>query len=212
MTESPDYLAWERQLWEAGYAAIAGVDEVGRGALAGPLVSAAVILPLQHEGVIDAEPVWATIRDSKVLSARKRTSIASAIHDSGALISIAAVTCEEIDAMGITAANRTAMERAVLGLEVQADMLLIDALTIDLDTAQIGIIDGDAQSLSIAAASIVAKVYRDALMVELASEWPAYGFERHKGYGTIRHVEALRTGGPCPHHRRSFAPVRNAIR
>lgn len=212
MTEATDYLAWERQLWEAGYTAIAGVDEVGRGALAGPLVSAAVILPLQHDGVMEAEPVWAAIRDSKVLSARKRTSLATAIHDSGALISIASVSCEEIDVLGITAANRTAMERAVLGLDVSPDMLLIDALTIDLDTAQIGVIDGDAQSLSIAAASIVAKVYRDALMVELANDWPAYGFDRHKGYGTVKHVEALRQDGPCPHHRRSFAPVRNAIR
>ncbi len=102
------------------------------------------------------------------------------------------------------------MERAVLGLPVEADLLLIDAMTIDLDTPQIGVIDGDARSLSIAAASIVAKVHRDALMVGLDADHPAYGFARHKGYGVPAHLAALAERGPCIHHRRSFAPVKQA--
>jgi ribonuclease HII len=147
-----------------------------------------------------------------VLSHRKRIAIAEAIQETGAQVSIGEVGCTEIDQMGIAAANRTAMERAVLGLPSTPDMLFIDAMTIDLDVSQIGIVDGDAQSLSIAAASIVAKVYRDTHMARLADEWPHFGFERNKGYGVKTHVDALKTHGPCPHHRRSFAPVRNAIR
>jgi ribonuclease HII len=112
--------------------------------------------------------------------------------------------------IGVAAANRQAMERAVAGLAIEPDVLLIDAMTIDLDTPQIGIIDGDAQSLSIAAASIVAKVYRDALMVDLDLLYPDYGFARHKGYGVARHLAALSDCGPCPMHRRSFAPVKQA--
>lgn len=209
---SIDYLHWERQLWEGGYQAIAGVDEVGRGALAGPLVAAAVILPIHEIQSADLNPLWSTIRDSKVLSHAKRVTIAEGILASGACVSIAEITCEEIDAIGIGPANRCAMERAVQALAEPADMLLIDAMTIDLDTPQIGVIDGDAQSLSIAAASIVAKVHRDTIMMDLATTWPAYGFDRHKGYGVAAHVAALTDHGPCPQHRHSFAPVRRSVR
>ncbi len=203
-----DSLIWERQLWEGGYLRIAGVDEVGRGAVAGPLVAAAVILPPAAVGTRDSG--WSAVRDSKTLSPAIRTFLAQWILDQGAVMSIAEVSCAELDAIGLAAANRCAMERAVLGLAVDPDMLLIDAMTIDLDTPQIGFIDGDAQSLSIAAASIVAKVHRDGIMVDLDRIHPVYGFARHKGYGVPAHLKALADEGPCIHHRRSFAPVRLA--
>lgn len=204
-----DMLAWERQLWDAGYTHIAGVDEVGRGALAGPLVAAAVILPTTSIEVLTSDS-WATVRDSKTMTHLRRTTTATAIHASGAVVSIAEVPCDELDTLGVGAANRIAMERAVINLPVEPSILLIDAMTLDLDMPQIGVIDGDAQSLSIAAASIVAKVFRDRLMIEKDAEFPAYGFARHKGYGVAVHLQALRAHGPCPIHRRSFAPVRAA--
>ncbi len=208
--ESSDTLHWERQLWAGGYARIAGVDEVGRGALAGPLVAAAVILPASVDDSDNVADGWSAVRDSKTLKHVRRAWLARWIVEQGALVSIAEVGCAELDLIGVAAANRCAMERAVLGLELQPDMLLIDAMTIDLETPQIGVIDGDAQSLSIAAASIVAKVHRDALMVDLDSVHPHYGFARHKGYGVPFHLAALTEWGPCIHHRRSFAPVRVA--
>jgi ribonuclease HII len=208
----PDLLYWEQQLWDGGYQMIAGVDEVGRGALAGPLVAAAVILPREEDESAEFRAAKALIRDSKTLSLKRREQIAVAIHDSGAAIGIGMVEPEEIDAIGINPANRTAMEWAVLALSFEPDMLLIDALTLDLDTPQIGVIDGDAQSISIAAASIVAKVTRDRLMVGMHISWPAYGFARHKGYGVASHLAALQQFGPCPQHRRCFAPVRMALR
>lgn len=206
-----DMLTWERQLWQAGYRAIAGVDEVGRGALAGPLVAAAIILPLQEDRLVDVEPGWLEIRDSKTLSHVRRSTLAAWIDASGAQISIAEVPCDELDAIGVAAANRCAMERAVAGLEIEPDLLLIDAMTLDLDLPQIGVIDGDAQSLSIAAASIVAKVHRDTIMIQHDSIHPHYGFSRHKGYGVAAHMAALREHGACTLHRRSFAPVRTVL-
>jgi ribonuclease HII len=207
-----DLLYWERQLWDGGYRTIAGVDEVGRGALAGPLVAAAVILPREEDEDANFRAAKALIRDSKTLTMKRRGQIAESIHASGAAIGIGLVEPEEIDAIGINPANRTAMERAVFALPFQPDMLLIDALTLDFDTPQIGVIDGDAQSISIAAASIVAKVTRDCLMVEMHTSWPAYGFARHKGYGVASHLAALQEYGPCPQHRQCFAPVRMAQR
>jgi len=205
-----DQLAWERQLREGGYRCIAGIDEVGRGALAGPLVAAAVILPASAGQRGDADPGWRAVRDSKALSHARRVMLADWIVNQGTMVSIAEVGCGELDEIGVAAANRCAMERAVLGLATPADMLLIDAMTLDLELPQIGIIDGDAQCLSIAAASIVAKVHRDAIMVAHDRDYPAYGFARHKGYGAPMHLRALAERGPCVHHRRSFAPVRLA--
>lgn len=205
-----DHLSWERQLWEGGYRQIAGVDEVGRGALAGPLVAAAVILPATAADPGASDAGWWAVRDSKTLSHARRAFLEEWIREQGASVSIAEVSCAELDTIGVAAANRAAMERAVLGLAVEADMLLIDAMTLDLETPQIGIIDGDAQSLSIAAASIVAKVHRDRIMVDLDRDHPAYGFARHKGYGVPAHLTALAHHGPCSHHRHSFAPVRLA--
>jgi len=206
-----DMFSWERQLREGGYRCIAGIDEVGRGALAGPLVAAAVVIPTGSNDDPEMTSGWMAIRDSKSIAHRRRATIAKWIHASGAIIGIAAVSHEELDEIGLAAANRCAMERSIRALAEQPDMLLIDAMTLNFDTPQIGIIGGDAQSLSIAAASIVAKVHRDAIMVELDIDYPEYGFARHKGYGVAAHMEALRERGPCPSHRRCFAPVREAV-
>jgi ribonuclease HII len=206
-----DMFIWERQLRVVGYRCIAGVDEVGRGALAGPLVAAAVVIPpdLTHQEATTTR--WIDVKDSKTIAHRRRVTIAEWIHSSGALVSTAEVSREELDEIGLAAANRCAMERAVWTLDVEPDMLLIDAMTLDLDTPQFGIIDGDARCISIAAASIVAKVHRDAIMVELDQVYPGYGFARHKGYGVAAHLAALRDLGPCPSHRRCFSPVREAV-
>lgn len=209
--EHVETLNWESELWEGGYRRIAGVDEVGRGALAGPLVAAAVILPITVSDRQSNSIEWMSIRDSKTLTHRRRTILSEWIHASGASVSITEVSCQELDAIGLAAANRIAMERAVWLLAEEPDMLLIDAMTLDLHIPQIGIINGDALSRSIAAASIVAKVHRDAIMTELDAEYPGYGFARHKGYGVPEHLTALREFGPCPCHRRCFLPVQEAV-
>lgn len=202
-------LAYEQALWEHGYMSLAGVDEVGRGALAGPLVAAAVILPSRADLMRDAD-FWAAVRDSKTISSNTRAALAEGILRRCAAWGIASVEVEELDDLGIGPANRIAMERAALSLAQEPDMLLIDAMTVDLDLPQLGIIDGDALSLSVAAASIVAKVARDTTMIGHDPSWPVFGFARHKGYGVASHLAALRQHGPCPLHRRCFAPVRAA--
>lgn len=202
-------LAYETHLWNEGYGTLAGVDEVGRGALAGPLVAAAVILPARDELVRDAD-FWSTVRDSKTITAARRTTLASEIIRRCPAWGVAAIDVEELDDVGVGAANRIAMERAVVSLDREPDLLLIDAMTVDLGLPQLGIIDGDALSLSVAAASIVAKVARDTTMIGHHPAWPVFGFAQHKGYGVASHVAALRAHGPCPLHRRSFAPVRAA--
>lgn len=202
-------LGYERDLYDSGISFIAGVDEVGRGALAGPLVSAAVVLP-RIEAISEDIRFWSGVRDSKTISARKREELAAGIMERAVCWSVNAVEAEEIDAIGLGPANRIAMERAVLGLEQEPEVLLIDAMTIDSSTWQIGIIDGDALSLSIAAASIVAKVARDTIMIGAGVHWPHYGFPQHKGYGVKTHIAALVEHGPCDLHRRCFSPVRLA--
>ncbi len=196
-------------MWDAGYATLAGVDEVGRGAIAGPLVAAAVILPSPDELAHDAV-FWAAVRDSKTITATRRATLAEEIIRRCPAWGIAAIEVDELDDVGVGPANRIAMERAVLALADEPDLLLIDAMTVDLGLPQLGIIDGDALSLSVAAASIIAKVARDTTMIDHDSSWPVFGFARHKGYGVASHVAALQTHGPCPLHRRSFAPVRAA--
>lgn len=195
----------ERALWRGGFARIAGVDEVGRGALAGPLVAAAVILPRPKSR--DAG-FWAALCDSKLLTPAERERMCAEITARAVGVGVGSIDQVLLDEIGITAANRLAMEQAVLALPCPPDALLLDAVTVDLGLPQVGLIDGDALSASIAAASIVAKVTRDALMVECDRTWPVYGFRQHKGYGVARHLDALRAHGPCPLHRRSFAPVR----
>lgn len=201
-------LNWERAFWRAGMTAVAGVDEVGRGAMAGPLVAAAVVLPACEGNALRRLRVnLAEVRDSKLLRHQKRVELVQAINRAAIAIGIGVAPVEEIDAVGVGPANRMVMERAVLDLGVDVDALVIDACVLDLGCPQSGPIDGDALSLSVAAASIVAKVSRDTMMVALSEEDPRYGFETHKGYCSALHLARLTEHGPCIHHRRSFAPV-----
>ncbi|MEV5024808.1 ribonuclease HII [Paenibacillus sp. LPE1-1-1.1] len=190
-------LQYEQSLWQEGYKAIAGVDEVGRGCLFGDVVAAAVILPpgLVIEGV----------NDSKKLSEKKRDQLYDIILQECVAWSAARVDAETIDRINIKQAARLAMKIAVESLQIQSDYLLIDAEKVDVALPQQSIIKGDATSQSIAAASIVAKVTRDRLCAsEWETEYPAYGIAIHKGYATKLHRERLLENGPSPLHRRSF--------
>ena len=200
----------ERRLEAQGYHLIAGIDEVGRGALAGPVVAAAVILPISR-GSSRTAPTWlSSVRDSKQLSPKKRESLFEKIQAGAIAVGVGMVSPEEIDAYGIVKATRQAMCLAVKQLPTPPDFLLIDALTLpQIPLPQRGIIHGDQLSFSIACASIIAKVTRDRYMIELDRIYPGYGLARHKGYATPQHLLNLRQSGPCPIHRRSFAPVRN---
>lgn len=186
----------------ADYELICGVDEVGRGPLAGPVFTAAVILPK------DCEILY--LNDSKKLSEKKREELFLEISEKALAIGIGSCTPEEIDALNIKQATRKAMLQAVQNLELQPGLVLVDAETITgLDIRQVPIIKGDAKSVSIAAASIVAKVTRDHLMIEYDKLYPQYGFASNKGYGSVAHMQALREYGPCPIHRRSF--IKNIV-
>ena len=198
-------LALEAELWAAGYRAIAGVDEVGRGPWAGPVVAAAVILPPDPDGLA---PLLGQVDDSKRLTLRQRELLFDPIQQLALATGVGRVEAGAIDRLGIAAATRQAMRQALAALAVQPDFVLLDYLTLpDLPLPQRGVPHGDALSLSIAAASIVAKVIRDRWMAEQAAIYPGYGFARHKGYGTAEHHAALVRLGPCALHRLSFAPV-----
>lgn len=180
---------------------VCGVDEAGRGPLAGPVVAAAVILD-------PARPV-AGLADSKKLSAKKREQLAAAIRASAIAWAVAEATVEEIDALNILQATLLAMQRAVAGLAIAPAEVLVDGNRCPrLDVPVRAIVGGDATVAQISAASILAKTVRDAGMLDLHARYPRYGFDRHMGYGTAAHLTALRAHGPCPAHRRSFAPVR----
>lgn len=191
----------ENALRADGYLSIAGIDEAGRGPLAGPVSAAAVVLPegFAHE----------LLDDSKKLTERRRETLYDELTGRDDIQwSLAYAEPEEIDAINILRATHAAMASAAEGLPQQADYCLIDGLPVPaFPLKSEGIVKGDGKSLSIAAASVIAKVSRDRRMVAYAEEYPGYGFERHKGYGTKLHLEALRKLGPCPIHRRSFAPV-----
>lgn len=198
---------WSEQiLWDSDFRRVAGVDEVGRGALAGPLVSAAVIFPSDLRVGALANDLCC-VNDSKLLSPKERRRLAPIITGAAIAVAVSMVGVDEIDAFGIAAANRIAMERAVDLLSVAPDALLLDATVIDRAPPQIGLIDGDTCSLSIAAASILAKVARDRFMEDYHGVDHRYGFHLHKGYGTALHLAALAHHGPCSLHRQSFAPV-----
>jgi len=152
-------------------------------------------------------PILGRIRDSKLLTPAEREELLAPICDIAVAVATGMVDAAELDAIGVAAANRLAMERAVLALPLEPHVLLIDATTLDLGIPQVGLIDGDARCLSIAAASIVAKVTRDRLMIAYDAHNPRYGLAAHKGYATLAHLEALARYGPCALHRRSFAPV-----
>ena len=195
----------ELKLLDAGHRRIAGVDEVGRGCWAGPVVAAAVVLP---EAVLSEPDLLAGADDSKVLTACQRERLCARILEIADGWGVGAVPAHVIDTHGILAATRLAMQIALLRLPRPADALLIDAVQLEAwPCSQRALIRGDASSLSIAAASIVAKVARDRLMVGLSQHLPAYGFASHKGYGTAVHERALRAHGPSPQHRRSFRPL-----
>jgi ribonuclease HII len=193
----------EQALRYHGFRSIAGVDEVGRGALFGPVVAAAVILP---EGL--SELAKAGLTDSKQLTQQQREQLDQRIRLIAIAVCIAEVDAATIDRVNIYQATRMAMLAAVRGLEIAPDHLLIDAMRLDHPCKQTKLIYGDSLSLSIAAASVVAKVYRDALMRELDRVHPGYGLASHKGYGTPEHRRALAERGPCSLHRHTFAPVR----
>lgn len=182
------------------------MDEVGRGAWAGPVVAGAVILPLD---IPDLKSILSGVRDSKQCSVRQRTRLNDMILQVALATSIGIASAEEIDRLGIADATRLAMTRALENLALKPDALLIDYLRLPLiRLPQKNIIKGDQKSLSIAASSIIAKVARDQMMVEFDREYPTYGFDRHKGYGTPDHKRELGKNGPCPIHRLSFSPFR----
>jgi len=192
-------LRYEKLAWASGAVMVAGVDEVGRGSLFGPVVAAAVILDRTYR--------IRGLRDSKLLLPEKRELLAPRIREHAIAWAIAAVDAARIDQINIYHASRLAMREAVMRLQPAADHLLIDAVKLDCDLPQRPIIHGDALSASIAAASILAKVERDRLMCEWDSVFPEYGLASHKGYSTPQHLTALRELGPTPLHRQSFAPV-----
>jgi ribonuclease HII len=192
-------LRYEKRAWESGALRVAGVDEVGRGSLFGPVVAAAVIL--------DPEYRVRGLRDSKLLLPERREVLAERIREHAVAWAIAAVDASRIDQINIYQASRVAMREAVMRLEVVPDHLLVDAVRLDCEQVQDAIIHGDALSASIAAASILAKVERDRMMCEWDAVFPAYGLASHKGYSTPKHLAALRELGPTPLHRQSFAPV-----
>ena len=193
---------FERAARKLGWTRIAGIDEAGRGALFGPVVAAAVILNPKRRIV--------GLDDSKKLTAERRTELAARIREYALAWAVAEIDAQRIDAWNIYQASRQAMTAALLQLTIQPDYLLIDAMELDVMIEQKSLIKGDARSVSIAAASILAKTHRDARMEEWDSVYPQYGLARHKGYGTPDHLEALRLYGPTPLHRHSFAPVREA--
>jgi len=200
---TPDYQL-ETDALAKGYARIAGVDEVGRGPLAGPVTAAAVIL--------DPTAIPDGLNDSKKLGIRARTALSQILHER-AEVSIAHASVQEIDQINILRASHLAMERAVAALDPAPDYLLIDGNLIPrgLSIPAQAIIKGDARSVSISAASIVAKICRDAIMVDLAQQHPGYGWETNAGYPSVAHKKALQNLGVTPHHRQSFKPVHNIL-
>ncbi len=191
-----DKLAYEKELIGRGFKIIAGVDEVGRGPLAGPVVTAAVIMPLDDliEGV----------DDSKKLSEKKREYLAELIKNKALAYSIARIESDEIDEINILEAVKKCMYNAVKSLAIMPDITLVDGVELHLPVTAEYVVKGDAASYSIGCASIIAKVFRDNLMKEYAKEYPEYGFEKHKGYGTKKHIETIKEIGPCKLHRKTF--------
>ena len=193
---------FERAARKLGWMRIAGLDEAGRGALFGPVVAAAVILNPKRRIV--------GLDDSKKLAAERRTELADRVRQHALAWAVAEIDAQRIDAWNIYQASRQAMTAALQQLSIRPDYLLIDAMQLDVLIEQKSLIKGDARSVSIAAASILAKTHRDTRMEEWDAVYPQYGLARHKGYATPDHLEALRLHGPTPLHRYSFAPVRDA--
>lgn len=203
LPEAPDF-CFEAELWAQGRQWVAGFDEAGRGAFAGPVAAAGVIFPPQAGLAARLEGV----RDSKQMGPQARQAWALAIHEEALAWAVGFASAQEIDALGIVPATRLAMRRALERLSPPPQHLLVDYLELpEVDLPQTPLVKGDARSLSIAAASILAKAARDATLQELDAQYPGYGFARHKGYGTAQHRAALELLGPCCEHRLSFAPL-----
>lgn len=208
-TVDPD-LRFEKPLWEQGFFYIAGIDEAGRGAWAGPVYAGAAVLPVDPE-IVSRLP---NVRDSKMLSAHQRAEAEELIKANALTWGVGSADNEEIDRLGIAPATRLAMQRAVAELSPAAQYLLIDYVRLpEVNLPQTSMKKGDQISLSIAAASILAKTARDRWMMEnAAAAYPAYGFDKHKGYGVKQHREAIAELGPCPIHRMSFRPFVEDLR
>ncbi|MEC2076997.1 ribonuclease HII [Metabacillus fastidiosus] len=194
---------YEGKVRQLGCQFIAGIDEVGRGPLAGPVVSAAVILPEDF--------YLPGLTDSKKLSEKKREEFFYFINENALAVGIGIISSEVIDEVNIYEATKLAMTEAIKNLSIKPDYLLLDAMELQIPIPQQAIIKGDAKSISIAASSCIAKVTRDRMMQDLAKDYPQYGFDKHMGYGTKAHLEALYKYGPIQQHRKSFAPVKNLV-
>ena len=195
---------YENEYLSKGYKILAGMDEAGRGPLAGPVVCACVVMPLEKEKIIDG------VNDSKKLSAKKREYLFDKIISSAICYKIIEVDNKTIDKINILNATKLGMSNCVNNMDINIDMLLVDAVNgLDVKCKYLSIIKGDAKSYLIACASILAKVYRDRLMEKLDEKYPIYNFKKHKGYGTAVHIAAIKEYGLCPLHRRSF--VKNII-
>ena len=201
-------LKYEKQLWGEGFRIVAGLDEAGRGAWAGPVYAAAVVLPTDNR-VVD---LLSGVRDSKRMTPLQRDRWRGCIQSAAIVWTIGLATHDEIDKLGIVPATCLAMLRALDELVYEPTYLLVDYIQIrDCACPQLSLPKGDCRSLSIAAASVLAKTARDAYMLELDQRFPGYGFARHKGYGTAQHRAALKELGPCPIHRHSFRPIKTAF-
>lgn len=196
-------LEYENNLYNEGITLIAGVDEVGRGPLIGPVVACACILPVNF--------YHKDIKDSKKLSEKKREEMYKIIKENAISIGLGIVSEKVIDEVNIYEATKIAMKEAIKNLNITPEHVLIDAMKLELNISSTSIIKGDAKSESIAAASIIAKVTRDHMLGEMDKEYPMYDLKNNKGYGTKKHLEALQTYGPCKYHRVSYSPVRNAL-
>ena len=209
--KSSPTLTEEMALFEQGYCFIAGLDEAGRGCLAGPVVAAAVILPLES----DPTPVlarFAGVNDSKQLNEATRERLYDVIMEHALAVGVGIGSVEMIDQRNILQATLQSMRVALTQLTPTAQALLLDAVKLrDIPLPQLSLTKGDSRCLSIAAASIIAKVTRDRLMHQLHEEFPLYGFKQHKGYGTPEHLDALKQFGVTPYHRRSFSPIREML-
>ena len=196
-------LAYEQAAYEAGYQKIIGLDEAGRGPMAGPLVVAGVIFP---QGYYDER-----INDSKKLTAKKREALYNIIIENALAYHIEVISVEEVDELNVYRASQTGMIRCVEKINIKPDYALTDAMPLKDVIPHDAIVKGDAKSLSIGAASILAKVTRDHIMIDYAKQYPEYGFEKHKGYPTKAHKDALEKYGVTPIHRKSFAPVKDVL-
>lgn len=198
-----DLLKYEKELYSQGIKFIAGVDEVGRGPLYGPVVAAAVILPMNYR--------LKGLNDSKKLSEKKRDEFYKIINKDAISIGIGIINEDKIDEVNIYEATKIAMKDAINNLSIKPEHVLIDAMKLDISIPSTSIIKGDALSESIAAASIVAKVTRDHMLEEMDKEFPMYDLSHNKGYGTKKHLEALKKYGPCKYHRKTYGPVKNVV-